>query len=105
MARARKSARLRSRRDDAFHVVPCPFLGSFGKASLFGQRSADDAGVNRRSRHARRRATRPLIWTIHCGSEYLLAPVCGDRSLGNGKVQQKDCFALKGGPPILAPLG
>ena len=33
MAQARKSAQFRSRRDDAFHGVPCPFLCSLRKSS------------------------------------------------------------------------
>jgi hypothetical protein len=33
-----------------FTALPALFLGSFGKTSLFGQRSAGDAGVNRQYR-------------------------------------------------------
>jgi LysR substrate binding domain len=49
MAQARKPAQLRSRRDDAFHSVPCPFLCSLFFAGTFPvrQRTADNTCVNR----------------------------------------------------------
>jgi len=46
MAQTRTPARFGSRRDDAFHGVPCPFSLFFGKISLFEQRNANDVGVN-----------------------------------------------------------
>jgi hypothetical protein len=74
-ARARKSARLRSRRDDAFHVVPCPFSCSFGKASLFGHRSADHGRVNRgRTRYGRTR--RPTVRKYFPEGQMVLGCLC-----------------------------